>query len=98
MRNYYKDYIAGLLDNEERINYEHINRAIKSGITLDYETYSSQPIEFQHMWMDIFQADLSERMAMMAIAFGNFDIAEDALSQTNSSNKSIAMMRAFLRS
>ena len=98
MRNYYKEYIAGGLTHEERVNYERISRAVQSGIVLDFETYSSQCLEFQHMWRDAYQADLSQRTAMLAIAFGNHEIAEDVLAQTNSYNKSLAMFRAFLRS
>ena len=88
-------YIIGDLTDEERINFESLERAIRSGVTIDYATFASQKLEFQEMWRDIYQAILSENNIMDANISGNEELAENILISMYSSSPGQALLEMF---
>ncbi len=77
-----RKYAENKLTAEERGNYEQIKCAIEAGVNMDYETFIQQNETFQAIWVELFQASISEKVSMICFAFGLKKNGEDILNYT----------------
>ena len=90
-----KKYLSGDVTAEEKLNYEQIERAVQGGVSISYDDFTDQCVEFQEMWRDLYQAHIAENISSLIMALGLETQAKDILSYTYCKDEGQAILRSL---